>query len=101
MINYAIVQISGKQYKVVPNKPFNVDLIGDVKEVEADVLLKSEEGKVEIGKPFLKEKLSLDGLGVIKGEKVRVAKFHAKANFRRVTGIRPKHTKVVYTVKKS
>lgn len=100
MLNYAICQIKGKQYKVVPNKPFEVDLAGDEKEIEAEVLLKSEDGKIEVGTPVLKNPLVLQNLGMIKGDKIRVAKFHAKANYRRVTGFRPKHTKVVYTVKK-
>ncbi len=96
MLNYAVCEISGKQYKVTPNKPLNVDWQGDdVKDLEAKVLILSEDSKIKIGTPYLKDELKWEILGTEKGKKVRVAKFHAKANYRRVTGIRPKYTKIV------
>ncbi len=100
MFNFAVCEISGKQYKVLPNQPLEVDWLGeDNKKIEAPVLFLSEGGKVQIGKPYLKEKLSLEVLETTRGEKIRVAKFHAKANYRKVTGHRAKLTKVVYSVK--
>lgn len=100
-MEYAVCEISGKQYKVMPNKPFEVDLqTGEPKTIEVNVLMLSDGGKVELGKPYLSKKLTLDVLENVKGEKIRVAKFHAKANYRRVTGHRAKMTKVVLTVKK-
>lgn len=100
MFDYAICDISGKQYKVLPNKAFEVDFLGeDQKNVDAQVLLLSEGNKIKLGTPFLKEKLTLDVLGTERGDKIRVAKFHAKANYRRVKGFRSKLTKVVYSVK--
>ena len=101
MLNFAICEISGKQYKILPNQPIEVDWLGEEeKKIDAQVLLRSDEGKTEIGSPYLKEKLTLDILETTRGEKIRVAKFHAKANFRKVTGHRSKKTKVVYSVKK-
>ena len=99
MLKYAICEISGKQYKVVPNKAFEVDYQADVKEIEASVLMLVSDDKVQIGNPYLKEKLKLTSLETVKKPKIRVAKFHAKANYRRVTGFRPKKTKVVLHVK--
>lgn len=64
------------------------------------VLLLSENGKIKIGKPYLKETLTLKILEQVKGPKVRVAKYHAKANYRRVRGYRSKLTKVILDVKK-
>lgn len=96
MLNYAVFEISGKQYKVMPGKSFIVDWQGDdLTDVEAKLLLLSEDGKVKIGNPYLKDELKLEVLGSEKGKKIRVAKFHAKANYRKVTGIRPKHTRLV------
>lgn len=95
MLNYAVCDILGKQYKVTPGKAFEVSLVGEGKDVEADVLLLSENGKLEIGRPYLKTKLAFKRLEDGKGEKIRVSKFHAKANYRRVTGYRSKTTKVV------
>ena len=101
MFNFAICEISGKQYKLIPNEPFLVDFLGEEeKKIEALVLLLSEGGKVKIGTPFLKEKLTLEVLETVKASKIRVAKFHAKANYRKVSGMRPKKTKVLYSVKK-
>lgn len=101
MLNYAICEILGKQYKVIPGKSFKVDYLGeDPKEIEAKVLLISEDGNVKIGKPYLDETLKLSWVENIKADKIRVAKFHAKANYRRVRGHRAKLTKVVFDVKK-
>ena len=100
MINYAICEISGKQYKVVPNQALEVDFQGvDAKEIEAQVLMLSEDDKIKLGDPYLKEKLKLTCLEMIKKDKIRVARFHAKANYRRVIGHRAKMTKVIFSVK--
>ncbi len=102
MLNYAVCEIAGKQYKVVPNQPLVVDYLGEgEKKLEANVLLSSDDGKIKVGNPFLKEKLTLDILENLRGEKIRVAKFHAKANYRKVRGFKSKLTKVVLTVKKA
>ena len=101
MLTYAICEINGKQIKVMPNQPIEVDFLGDgQKKIEAQVLLLSEEGKLSIGTPYLREKLTLDFLDNIKGDKIRVAKFHAKANYRKVIGHRAKKTRLILTVKK-
>ena len=101
MLNYAVCEIGGKQYKVIPNFPLEIDYQGEKgADIEANVLLIADGGKVQIGKPYLKEKLTLKFVENIKGEKIRVSKFHAKANYRKTTGIRPKLTRVVLTVKK-
>lgn len=96
MFKYAICEIGGKQYKVLPNKPFEIDLrkVSD-KKIEADILFLVENGKLKIGKPYLKEKLTLTPLENVASAKIRVAKYHAKANYRRVRGIRPKFTRVI------
>lgn len=101
MLNYAICEISGKQYKVVPGKSLGVDFQGESeKDIEANVLLLSEDGKIKIGTPYLKEKLTLKHVSNTKGKKIRVSRFHAKANFRKTIGYRSKITNVILTVKK-
>lgn len=87
MLKYLVVEISGKQYKVVPNQGFWVDYVGDLKKVECEkVLLKADENKLQVGDPYLKEKVIFDVLEDKRREKIRVAKFHAKSNTRKVTG---------------
>lgn len=95
MLEFAICEIDGKQVKIVPNLEVRVDSLTG-KEVEVNVLLLSDGDKIEIGKPYLKEKLTLKNVGDVKNKKIRVAKFHAKANFRKKTGSRPRKTKLIY-----
>ena len=102
MLNYAVCEISGKQYKIIPGKNLIVDYLGEgVKVLEADVLLLSEDGKIKLGSPYLKDKIKLDILENTRGEKIRVSKFHAKANYRRTTGHKSKLTKVILSVKRT
>lgn len=102
MLNYAVCEIGGKLYKVTPNKELVIDFQGDdKKEIEAKVVFLSENNKVKLGKPYLREKIILQVLGSSKGEKIRVGKFHAKANYRRQKGARAKQTRIIYSVKKS
>ena len=101
MLDFAICEISGKQYKVIPNKALEVAFLDTEKDVEAAVLLLSENGKINIGKPYLKEKVILKYLDVVKADKIRVAKFHAKANYRKVVGHRSKKTRLMLSVKKA
>lgn len=102
MLNYAVCEIGGKQYKVIPGKEIEVDFQGDLdKQLTVSVLLLSENGKFQLGNPYLKEKLMLEVLGNTKDKKIRVARFHAKANYRKVVGIRPKLTRVILSVKKA
>lgn len=95
MINFLIAEINGKQFRFEENKPFLIDRV-EGKEIEAQLLCAVKNDKIELGTPYLKKKLKLEILEDVKGKKIRVAKFHAKANYRKVTGSRPKYSKVVY-----
>lgn len=100
MSDYAIFELGGKQYKVVPNQALEIDFQGeDEKDIEANLLLLVSDGKLDLGKPFLKEKITLKRVENIKGDKVTTRKFHAKANYRKIIGIRPKLTRVLWSVK--
>lgn len=68
-------------------------------DIVAKGLLLSEDGKVKIGKPYLKETLTVKAVEQLKGRKIRVFKYHAKANYRRVRGYRSKLTQVVLELK--
>lgn len=96
MLKYAICEISGKQYRLIPGQPLEVELNGEVgKTFDVPVLVLAEDGKIKIGKPYLKDKLKLKVLETFKGKKIRVSKYHAKANYRRVKGYRASLSKVV------
>lgn len=100
-MEYAIINTGGKQYKAtlgVVLEIEKVDLEPGKDIVFDNVLLYTTNGTIKIGQPML------DGFSVkakvleqFKGEKIRVAKFKAKARYRRVQGHRQKLTRVEIT----
>jgi large subunit ribosomal protein L21 len=100
MSKYAVLRIKGHQYKVSEKDEFLVDFLGDEKP-EAEVLMIAEEGKVELGKPTLENKVTLKVVEPeVKGEKLYIAKYKSKSRERRRIGFRPKYTKLlVQTIK--
>lgn len=96
MSKYAVIKIQGHQYKVAEKDEILVDFLGDQKP-EAEVLLICEEGKVKLGKPFIKgAKVTIKVLEQeVKGEKIYISKYKAKSRYRRRTGFRPKYTKLL------
>src|SRR4051812_6221715 len=93
-MDYAIVEISGRQYTVMPNKTLEVDYLGEVSTFECDkVLLTASGNNVVVGTPYVKEKLVFDVVGE-KKTKLRVATYHAKANTRRVKGSKAVKTQI-------
>lgn len=96
MFDFAICEIAGKQIRVLPNKPFEVTLKNG-EDILAKLLLISEGGKIKLGKPYLKEQLKFKVAEQKRGEKIRVFKYHAKANYRKAKGFRSKLTKLVLT----
>ena len=97
MSKYAVVRITGKQYKVVEGKEILVDKLVDPKKFETEVLLLVEDDKVKVGKPVLKDvKISLKVVTDLeKGEKIEIYKFKAKSRYKRHTGFRPQYTRLL------
>jgi len=97
MSKYAIIKLSGKQYRVEVGDEFIVDKL-DLQEGEkltCDVLLVKDDDKVLLGTPQLeKNSVELEIVNQQKGKKLRVAKFKAKSRYRRVFGHR-QHQSVV------
>ncbi len=98
MVKYAIIKSGGKQYKVVEGGFVEVDKI-DLEEGKdfafEDVLLVSSDGVAKIGQPQVKgATVSGKIVAQVKGDKIRVAKFKAKARYRRVQGFRAQLTRV-------
>ncbi|MEK7550917.1 MAG: 50S ribosomal protein L21 [Patescibacteria group bacterium] len=96
-MKYAVIRIQGKQYKVSEGDEILVDKIVDLKKIEPEVLLLSDEGNVKIGKPVLKDiKVKLKVLTELeKGEKIEIYKFKAKSRYRKHTGFRSQHTRLL------
>lgn len=94
-MKYAVVEIAGRQYKISPDQLLLVNFLGDIKKFECDkVLLLADDKSLKIGKPYLKEKLSFEVVEQVRGKKIRVAKYHAKANTRKVTGSRATYSRI-------
>jgi len=100
-MNFAIIKAAGKQYKVTPGATLEIDKIeGEAgKNISFDeVLLTSDEKATIVGAPVIKgASVTAKIIAQAKGEKVRVAKFKAKARFRRVAGFRAQLTKIEIT----
>lgn len=97
-MSYAVIKTQGKQYKVSPGQVITVDRMqgekGDELNFE-EVLLHVDDGKIVVGTPFLKNvSVTAKIVDHARGVKVRVAKFKAKARYRKATGFRAELTKV-------
>lgn len=98
---YAVIESCGKQYKVAQGDVvfFEKLDIEEGKKVSFDkVVLVSEEGKVQIGNPYVKG-AKVEGKVVAhgKGKKIIVFKMKPKKNYRRKQGHRQPYTKVEIT----
>ena len=98
---YAIIESCGKQYKVAEGDVVFFEKLDaeEGKKVTFDkVILVSEEGKVQVGNPYVKG-IKVEGKVVShgKGKKIRVYKYKAKKNYRRTQGHRQPYTKVEIT----
>jgi len=97
MAKYAVVRISGKQYRVEEGKEFLTDKLADPKKLDCEVLMIVDGDKVTIGKPVIKD-ASIKVKVVTemeKGEKLEIYHFKAKSRYRKHTGFRPQHTRLV------
>ncbi len=100
-MQYAVIKTGGKQYKVSEGSEIEVDKIdGELgTEIKFDNVLLVADGDVfQVGQP------QVEGVHVQakvmehkKGKKIRVAKFKAKARYRKVTGHRQHLTKLQIT----
>lgn len=94
-MQYAVCQIGGRQYLVKPGQTLEVDKLKNERSLTVDkVLLIVDSGKVEMGRPYLKTVINFEVLGNVRKDKIRVATYKAKANFRRVKGQRSEMTKI-------
>ena len=98
---YAIIESCGKQYKVAEGDVVFFEKLDaeEGKKVTFDnVVMVSEEGKVQIGNPYVKG-VKVEGKVIShgKGKKIIVFKMKAKKNYRRKQGHRQPYTKVEIT----
>ena len=96
---FAIVEISGKQFKVEKNKFIYTDKVEPKsgKKVEFDnVLLISDKGKIKLGKPTVKgSKVTGEVLSQLKDDKVIVFKKKRRKGYKVKNGHRQQMTKIL------
>lgn len=96
-MKYAVITTGGKQYRVSEGDTVVVEKLAapEGSYFFENILLSVADNEVIVGKPFVPG-LKVQGsiLGNIRGEKIRVSKFKAKARYRRVTGHRQALTRV-------
>lgn len=95
-MKYAIISSGNKQYKVVEGDIIVVDRLEAKGSYEFPEVLLFVDGEArEVGTPTLAD-IVVSGKIVedIRGPKIRVSKFKAKAKYRRVTGFRAAQTKI-------
>ena len=98
---YAIIESCGKQYKVAEGDVVFFEKLDaeEGKKVTFDnVVLVSDDSKVEVGAPYVKG-VKVEGKVVShgNGKKILVYKYKAKKNYRRTQGHRQPYTKVEIT----
>src|SRR4029077_8898632 len=100
-MKYAVITSGGKQYKVTQGQVLELDRIKaepGTNYTLDKVLLTVDGDSVQVGAPYLENVAVIAKvLDQIKGEKIRVAKFKAKARYRKVQGFRAQLTKVEIT----
>ena len=98
---YAIIESCGRQYKVTEGDVIFFEKL-DVEEGKKvtfdNVVLVSDDKKVEVGAPYIKG-VKVEGKVVSHGKakKILVYKYKAKKNYRRTQGHRQPYTKVEIT----
>ncbi|HXX59498.1 MAG TPA: 50S ribosomal protein L21 [Dehalococcoidales bacterium] len=96
---YAIVEITGKQYRVTPGQIIDVDCNnaaeGEVIEFDKVLAVGNDNGETTLGKPYIEgAKVTATSKGTERGDKVIVYKFKAKVRFRKKVGHRQQYTRL-------
>jgi len=99
MDKLAVIKTGGKQYLVKEGDEIIVDHIFSKKDEEIELpvlaMIDNKKEDIEIGQPILKKTAKAKVVNdLIKGDKIRVARFKAKVRYRRVKGFRPTLTKI-------
>jgi large subunit ribosomal protein L21 len=97
-MKYAVIAISGSQYKIEENKNITVDNL-NLKEGETastdQVLLTVNDDKVIVGTPTVKgASVEYKVIKNYQGEKLRVFKYKSKSRYRKTTGFRAQLTDI-------
>ena len=96
----AVILVGGKQYVASEKETLRVDLLpAGTKELELDALLVIDGDKTTVGTPTVKGvKVSAKVVTEeVKGDKVRVIRYHAKKRVHKENGHRQKYSEIEIT----
>lgn len=101
-MKFAIIKTGGKQYFVKNGDEIFVENLNlePKSKIELDCLAVGdiETNTIEMGTPFLKEKVSAEVLENLKGDKLRISKFKAKTRYRKIQGFRHHLSKIKISI---
>src|SRR3990167_3788688 len=98
MDTFAVIKTGGKQYKVTEGETLNVEKLatGKDKITFEEILLISQDGKIQLGTPFVSgAKVAANVLGIVKDKKVKVVKFKSKSKYLKMQGHRQQKTRIL------
>lgn len=93
----AIIETGGKQYLAIPGQKIQVEKLPYEVGAKFDfdkVLLLEDNGKLEVGKPYLDTKISAEVVEQKRLDKVTVFKYHSKTRYKKTKGHRQNVTVV-------
>jgi large subunit ribosomal protein L21 len=94
----AVIASGGKQYLVKKDQILELELLGDAKKAEFEVLLLIDGDNIQVGAPHVAGvKVEAEVLDEVKGEKLQVLKFKPKKRIKRLTGHRQHYSQVKIT----
>lgn len=98
-IIYAVIESGGKQYIAGQGDTIDVERLGsaDGESVELDrVLLIADGNKITVGSPFIEgARVVATSKGEVKDDKIIVFKYKPKVRYRKKTGHRQIHTRLI------
>ncbi|MEI8067830.1 MAG: 50S ribosomal protein L21 [Candidatus Shapirobacteria bacterium] len=97
-MKYAVIAISGSQFKVEEDKIITIDNLNleeGVKSSTDQVLLTANDDKIIVGTPTVKNSsVDFEVVKNYKGEKLRVFKYKSKSRYRKTQGFRSQLTDI-------
>ena len=94
----AVIASGGKQYIVKKDDVLDIELVGEEKKIEFDVLKLIDGDNFKVGAPLVDGAMVVaEVLGEVKGDKLKILKFKPKKRIKRLTGHRQHYTQVKVT----
>jgi len=92
---FAVVSDRGNQLKVEEGREYKIDLIEEPedKKVTFEQVLLVSDAETKVGSPYVEgASVEAEFIDVVKGEKIKVFKFHAKKRYQRTKGHTQKYS---------